>query len=56
MSYQIEFVRSAVKEFRNHENLYRIRIGNYRIIYAIENDHIILIIRVRHRKDVYDNL
>lgn len=44
----------------NHKNLigaehiYRIRIGNYRIIYSIENEKLIIeIIRVRHRKEAY---
>ena len=38
-------------------NLWRIRSGNYRIIYSlIEDELIIEIIRIRHRKDVYRNL
>jgi mRNA interferase RelE/StbE len=33
---------------------YRIRQGNYRILYAIQdNELIILIVKVGHRKDVY---
>lgn len=37
--------------------IYRIRIGNYRIIYAVENKQLIIeIVRVRHRKEVYKNL
>ena len=36
------------------ENLYRIRVGDYRIIYVIEETIRIVTIRnVRHRKDVY---
>lgn len=36
------------------ERGYRIRVGNYRIIYQIEQAEIrVLVIRVRHRKDVY---
>lgn len=36
------------------EDLYRIRIGDYRVIYSIENKiEIIEIRRVGHRKDVY---
>ncbi len=35
---------------------YRIRVGNYRIIYDIEDDVLIItIIKIGHRKDVYDN-
>ncbi len=33
---------------------YRIRIGNYRVVYTIEKDKlIIVIIKIAHRKDVY---
>ena len=36
------------------ENIWRIRIGDYRIIYVIEDQiQIIDIRRIRHRKDVY---
>ena len=33
---------------------YRVRVGNYRIVYAIEDDRlIVLVLRIAHRKDVY---
>ena len=36
------------------ERTYRIRVGDYRIIYEVFGDsHIIEVQRVRHRKDVY---
>jgi mRNA interferase RelE/StbE len=36
------------------EDAYRIRVGNYRIIYEIDDDKIIVtVITVGHRKDVY---
>ena len=39
------------------ENLYRVRSGDYRIVYAIaEEIKIINIRRIRHRKDIYRNL
>jgi mRNA interferase RelE/StbE len=39
------------------EHIYRIRVGNYRVIYSIEDDRLVIeIIRVRHRKEVYKNL
>jgi len=39
------------------ENLFRVRVGDYRIIYAIsEKIKIVNIRRVRPRKDVYRNL
>ncbi len=36
-------------------DFYRVRVGNYRIIYRTENDELILVIfRIGHRRDVYD--
>ncbi|MBM3701271.1 MAG: type II toxin-antitoxin system RelE/ParE family toxin [Actinobacteria bacterium] len=35
-------------------NLYRIRIGDYRVIYKIEDELLlVLVIRIGHRKDIY---
>lgn len=40
-----------------NNDYYRIRVGNYRVIYSIENDVLlIVIIRVGHRKEIYDKL
>lgn len=39
------------------DELWRIRVGNYRIVYEIEDEiKIVTITRVAHRKDVYDDL
>jgi mRNA interferase RelE/StbE len=36
------------------EDLYRARVGDYRILYAIDDDTVIVtVVRVRDRKDVY---
>jgi len=36
------------------ENLWRIRIGNYRVVYEIHDDRlVVLVLRVAHRKDAY---
>ncbi|MBI5839862.1 MAG: type II toxin-antitoxin system RelE/ParE family toxin [Chloroflexi bacterium] len=44
----------GTKKLVGSEHTYRIREGDYRIVYEIfENKLIIEIIRVRHRKDVY---
>jgi mRNA-degrading endonuclease RelE of RelBE toxin-antitoxin system len=34
--------------------LYRIRVGDYRVIYNIEDDRlIVLVVKIGHRRDVY---
>ncbi len=39
------------------KDLYRLRVGNYRIIYRQKrNEMIILIIRIGHRKNVYEGM
>lgn len=44
----------GVKKLAGFERTYRIRVGDYRILYDIfEKKLIIEIIRIRHRKDVY---
>jgi mRNA interferase RelE/StbE len=36
------------------ENLWRIRVGAYRVVYAIRDDELlVLVVRVAHRKEVY---
>ncbi len=43
-----------IKKIQGDDNLYRIRSGNYRILYRIfENKLIILIVDIDHRKDIY---
>lgn len=45
------------KKLKGYKHLWRVRVGDYRIIYAI--DDVILLVDVRevgHRKDIYDNL
>ena len=42
------------KKLAGSEFTYRVRVGSYRIIYEIEGGRlVILIVRIRHRKDVY---
>jgi mRNA interferase RelE/StbE len=48
---------AGCKKLKGYKNLWRARIGDYRIIYAI--DDVILLVDVRevgHRKDIYDKL
>mgnify|MGYP000406148117 CR=1 FL=1 len=45
---------SGCKKLMGSDHTYRIRIGDYRVVYEIHDDTlIILIVRVRHRRDVY---
>lgn len=42
------------KKIRGKENHFRIRIGDYRVVYTPENQKLIIrVIRVGHRKDIY---
>jgi len=44
------------KKLKGAENLYRVRVGDYRIVYDILKKKLrILIIKVGHRKDIYRN-
>ena len=41
-------------KMQGEENLWRIRVGDYRAIYTIEDKKlIVLVLRVAHRKDAY---
>ena len=45
---------SGVRKLQGHTGLYRIRVGQYRVIYEV-NDQALLVrvTRIRHRRDVY---
>jgi len=44
------------KKIRGAERTYRLRVGNYRIIYQVDEERKeIIIYHVRHRKSVYKN-
>ena len=45
---------SGVVKLKGDNNLYRCRVGDYRIVYEIsDSQQKIVITRIRHRKDVY---
>ncbi|WP_394297456.1 type II toxin-antitoxin system RelE family toxin [Methanoculleus bourgensis] len=47
--------RAQVK--RRQERLYRIRVGDYRIVYAVDHaEQRVIILYVRHRRNVYRGL
>ena len=47
----------VAKKIKGSNNIYRIRQGTYRIVYQVyKKELLVLIIRVRHRRDVYKDL
>jgi mRNA interferase RelE/StbE len=45
------------KKIKGSDNIYRIRQGVYRIVYRVYKDKlIVMVIRVRHRKNAYQDL
>ncbi|HMB92101.1 MAG TPA: type II toxin-antitoxin system RelE/ParE family toxin [Rhodothermales bacterium] len=44
----------VVKMKGTREDLYRIRVGDYRVVYHVDDDVLtVLVVRIRHRRDVY---
>ena len=47
----------GVKKLKGESDLFRLRCGNYRIIYSIDDVRlIVLVIRIGHRRDAYRGL
>ena len=45
---------NGVKKLKGYEQTYRIRVGNYRVIYQIKDQEmIVIILSAVHRKDAY---
>ena len=45
---------TGCKKLVGSEHTYRIRIGDYRVIYDIQDEILVVfIVRIRHRRDVY---
>jgi len=46
---------AGCKKLKGQKNAWRIRIGDYRVIYEIEDRQLrILVIAIGHRKDIYE--
>jgi mRNA interferase RelE/StbE len=41
-----------IKKLTNYNPTHRLRVGNYRVLFNIEND-VIVVNRIKHRKDAY---
>ncbi len=45
---------SGCRKLQGYEDVFRIRVGRYRVIYSVESGRLIVIIlKVGHRRDVY---
>jgi mRNA interferase RelE/StbE len=46
---------AGCRKLRGYRDLWRIRIGNYRVVYIIHDERkIVSVTRIAHRKDVYE--
>ncbi len=44
----------GVKKLADQQNVYRVRVGDYRVLYTIEDDALlVLIVSIGHRREVY---
>lgn len=44
-----------IKKLKEKKDLYRLRVGDYRIIYSIGRKEIVVyVVKIGHRKDVYE--
>lgn len=50
-----ELLKNNIKPLKGkYKGLYRLRVGNYRVIYRLDKEEItILVIRIGHRRDIY---
>ena len=51
----LDDIKVVAKKLHNHNTgEYRLRVGNFRIIFDLDK-HTIIILRIQHRKDVYNS-
>lgn len=51
---EVEPRPAGIKKLSGEDDLYRARVGDYRIVYKIrDNELIVLVVRVAHRREVY---
>ncbi len=46
------------KKLKGEQNLWRLRVGDYRVVYTMRNDGevSVLVVRIGHRREIYDVL
>ena len=48
---------NGVKKLKGRDDFYRIKVGNYRVIYEINDEElVIVVVEIGHRKEVYRDL
>lgn len=48
---------ASLKKLAGYENRYRLRVGDYRVIYDVTDDElVILVVGVGHRREIYRGL
>lgn len=48
---------TGVKKLEGEDNRYRIRVGNYRVVYEVQQEVLLVILlRIGHRREVYRKL
>jgi mRNA interferase RelE/StbE len=46
---------SGCRKLRGYKDLWRIRVGHYRVVYIIDDDRkVVSVTRIAHRRDVYE--
>lgn len=46
--------RADAVKLRGSDDVWRVQVGDYRVLYAIEDERlVVLVIRIGHRRDVY---
>lgn len=41
-----------IKKIKGYNNIWRVRVGHYRLVYSFDEEDVILL-RIMHRKDIY---
>jgi len=44
----------AARKLQGYDDVYRIRVGQYRVVYEVYDDRVVVIVlKIGHRKDIY---
>lgn len=53
---QINSENLDIKKLKSRHTLYRLRVGNFRVIYALQHERLIIyVVDIGHRKDIYQH-